>query len=295
MLLEIAVADSYGIAFEFVKDPASHNLKNDLTFQQNPRYHDLLPSQYTDDTLRSIATWRVISLGGKLTSAPFNPTLYAHAIKTEFLRDKRAGWSKKFQAYLQQSEDIGETALDFMRGISTRAESNGSIMGSLPCGFLQHPVDVRLAAAAQAVSTHSAATIPYAQAMALAAHFHIYDLGKRDELSDFLWDEVEGYDQAFDLSASPQPVDMTAKQTATAVLHLLEGGKSLTGIMTEAVNVGGDTDSVAALAVGIASCCDEYDQDIPQHLIEQLDQGGEWGAGYLRALDEQMLAYKLSG
>lgn len=290
MFLEMACGDAFGIAFEFVKDPASHGLVNNLTFQQNPRYLDLKPSQYTDDTLRSIATLKVI-LSPDTMSSIFDPVTYARSIQTEFRRDKRAGWSKRFQSYLQECEDNRTPAVNFVQGIATRAESNGSIMGCLPCGLLSHPVDVRFAAAAQAMATHSAATIPYAQAMALAAHFYLHGLGTRDELGQFLENEVEGYAQAFDQKFAPAPVDMTAKQTAIAVLHLLEGGKSLTGLMTEAVNLKGDCDSVAALAVGIASCSSEYDHDIPHGMFDQLDQSGEWGSQYLRELDEKVASW----
>lgn len=294
MLLEMAVADAYGIAFEFVKDYDAHGLKNDLTFQQNPRYPELRPSQYTDDTLRSIATWRAITSRAS-SASPFNPETYGEHILLEYMRDRRPGWSKRFQKYLHDHviEERHAHPRKFLRGISTRKESNGSIMGCLPCGVLHHPVDVRLAASTQALATHSAATIPFAQAMALSAHYFIYDLGPPRELEMFLENEVEGWSPNFDSvwHGPMSDIDMSAKKTAYAVLCLLYHGTSLTGIMKEAIKVGGDTDSVAALAVGIASCSADYENDIPQSMIDALDNGGTWGADYLRDIDSEMTRY----
>jgi ADP-ribosylglycohydrolase len=73
-----------------------------------------------------------------------------------------------------------------------------------------------------------------------------------------------------------------------AVLYLVRNNDSLVDIMKEAVDIGGDTDSVAALAVGIASCSKEVTNDIPQELIDTLDRAGPFSADYLREKDEAL-------
>jgi ADP-ribosylglycohydrolase len=265
MLLEIAVADGYSIAFEFVKDPAQHGLRNDLaTYQQNPRYDTLLPSLHTDDTQRSLAVANWIMDGDY-----FAPDSFIEYLKLEFANYPRAGYSKGFQALME--EDL--SAIDMMRRITHKADSNGSIMGVLPCGYLRDPVDVRMAATIQAITTHSHATVPYAQGLAMAAHYFIHDLGSRTDLLEFLKSECEGDlaenvpDKATGFSG------MTAKLTAETVLALVLGTNSLSDMLYRAVDLRGDTDSIAALAVGLGSVCREIENDLPQVLIDGVEQG----------------------
>ncbi|MFP2925733.1 ADP-ribosylglycohydrolase family protein [Pyxidicoccus sp. 3LG] len=287
MLLATAVADAYAIPFEFVQNPRAHGLVNDLqTYQQHPRFDDLKPSQYTDDTLRSIATALVVINNDG--PSVFDPTAYVTALQQVVSQDHRKGWSKRFQQYLEAN--LEASPVDFMRGLSRKAASNGAIMGCLPLGYLSNPVDVRLAATVQAITTHSVDTAVYAQMMALSAHFFIHNPSEDSaRLMSFLLEEVEGGvldELTIDSSLRPAPVDMSAKSTALAVLWLLSRSDSLSGILHEAVELGGDTDSVAALAVGIASCTKAYRHDLPEKLVNELDHGR--GKQYLLSLDRKL-------
>jgi ADP-ribosyl-[dinitrogen reductase] hydrolase len=289
MLMSIGVADAYAIPWEFVKNPKDHGLVNDLqTYQQHPKYGpagELVPSQYTDDTLRSIATALVV-INNKNSTA-FDPTAYVRTIQLVVQSDRRKGWSRRFQSYLEAN--LNADPVDFLRGISKRADTNGALMGCLPVAYLKTPVDVRLAVAAQAMATHSSRTVPFAQSMALAAHYFLNG-GKRDGLVDYLAEESEGPSTG-DLPKTGG-VDMSAAGTCSAVLALLGCGpyapehESLSGLLRAAVDLGGDTDSVAALVVGIASCSTEFTHDLPVKLVDELDLGR--GKHYLRSLDKKL-------
>ncbi len=294
MLVQLAIGDALGIAFEFVKDPASHGLVNNLTYQQNPRYLDLKPSAYTDDTLRSVATARAVleALDNDPTTL-FNPCTYAAAIQRIVAEDNRPGWSKRFQKYVEANLTVPPTM--FIRGILAPAESNGSLMGCLPVSYLPHITDVKLAAAAQALATHSASTIPYAQMMALAAYYFLDDGIDREEMMAFVHEHTDGGDAvwhgfSYGMPGYSDPVDMSARSTAFAVLDLLtreEGTDTLSELARSAIEIGGDTDSVAALALGIASCCPTvYEDDLSKPLIDDLD-GGK-GFVFLNAIDSQL-------
>lgn len=289
MLLSIGVSDAYAIPFEFVKDPNAHGLVNDLmTYQQHPKYAELKPSQYTDDTLRSIATALVVINNPEDGHTVFDPTAYVKAMQIVVRGDPRKGWSKRFQQYLEANLDTHP--VQFMRGITNRAATNGAIMGSLPLGYLKHVPDVKLAAATQALTTHSAETVRYAQMMALSSHFFLHNPEEDfSALIAFLLEEVDGgleEDFAFSSTDLPQPVSMSARDTAHAVLALLYRNDSLSGILREAVETGGDTDSVAALAIGIASCTRAYAHDLPGKLVNELDMGV--GMRYLHSLDRKL-------
>lgn len=281
MLLEIAVADAYAIPFEFVDDPAAHGLVNNLlAYQQNPRYDELLPTQYTDDTLRSIATARAIL--DCHHHDLFNPLTYIEKIQ-EAVRDDlpgkeyRKGWSSRFQIFLEGN--LKTKPLDFARNIKPRRDTNGALMGCLPLAYLPDIADIKMAVAAQAIATHSLETAPYSEALVLAA-WYLRRGGEKSLLAEFLSDFCEPSAKAllYNSFNINKPIGMTAKETTKAVLYLLGCGvghlkqhTTLTQLLYEAVELRGDTDSVAALTLGIASCSKGISNDLPRPLIDDLD------------------------
>lgn len=279
MILEMAVADAYAIAFEFV-DRDKYPGKNDLSqYYQHPSYDGLKPSQYTDDTLRTISTAKTIMHGPHRWTRPDG---YIEFLQAEFLLDPRDGFSRRFQQFLQ--DNAHKDAMTFMRSLN-RKTTNGALMGCLPCGFLDDPNDVMLAAMMQAISTHSAETVPYAQALALSAH-HLM----RGELIETIPDWLDHCGVQADAvpklpRTKPKYCRMGARSTTSAVFDLLFNFTSLSEMMVAAVEAGGDTDSVAALAVGLASLSTEVINDIPEHLVQGLEFGNQQKQGELMAVE----------
>ena len=64
---------------------------------------------------------------------------------------------------------------------------------------------------------------------------------------------------------------------------------SLSGILKACVEFTGDTDTVATIAVAAASCSSEVEKDLPQVLIDGLEEG-TYGRDYLVQLDAQLFA-----
>jgi ADP-ribosyl-[dinitrogen reductase] hydrolase len=64
---------------------------------------------------------------------------------------------------------------------------------------------------------------------------------------------------------------------------------SLAALLKRCVDFTGDVDTVAAVALGAASCAVEYAQDLPGGLIAGLEDG-PWGAACLRDLDARLMA-----
>ena len=60
-------------------------------------------------------------------------------------------------------------------------------------------------------------------------------------------------------------------------------------LLQSCVALSGDTDSVAAIAVGIASCFTSYSKNLPEHLKQTLNEP-QYGMAYLAELDKQLLA-----
>ncbi|MEB3278367.1 MAG: hypothetical protein VKK42_05525 [Lyngbya sp.] len=62
---------------------------------------------------------------------------------------------------------------------------------------------------------------------------------------------------------------------------------SLSKILQDCVAFTGDVDTVAAIALGAASCSQEVTQDLPSHLFEGLENG-KYGRDYIRELDQKL-------
>ena len=299
MLLQMALADSYSIAFEFVEDSADR--PNTLTeFYQHPKYKDMKPGCYTDDTQRALANALMVLEYGKYQNnrthaALFNPIAYVTAYQNIFRQDPRPGYSRRFEAFLKENLD---TPASQMASKIKRRSTNGAVMDAAPLGFLKDLNDVKLAAAAQALSTHSHKTIPYAQIVALSAHYCIHNLGRIPELSDWLVTNMRESDPELEeiidratYPASPQRLpkraDMEAQTAVEVMLWALPRERSLSDLIKLAVDIGGDTDSTAAIITAVASEHYIYQDDLPEALIEGMENGPK-GRDYLASIDDEL-------
>ncbi len=296
MLVEAAAADAYAIPFEFV--PHTGDRPNDLSgYHQHPTYADMVPGHYTDDTQRSIANaqWLLDCEAG-YDHLPrtnlFNPYWYGTRLQATFKQDPRPGYSRRFEAFLHENFHDEDLALKVQR-----KPSNGSIMGVAPLGYLGKIAEVRLAAAAQALSTHSYVTVPFAEIVALSAHYMIYRVGKLDDLVPWLRTELEPsapdtLPRFFDAvwMQAPTETKMSASSTCGNFLRLLTANRSLSEVIWQAVDLGGDTDSLAAITVAVASQSSEYTNDIPTVLMDGLEND-KFGRDYLADLDAQLTQY----
>lgn len=273
MLIEMAVADAFAVAWEFTDEQTA---TMDLTgYHQHPKYAELKPGMYTDDTQRAIANAQVVLLGEQ---ACYDPAAYALAYVRSFREDPREGWSRRFQDYLRQNAERSPDV--FMKGIRRRA-TNGSLMGVAPLGFLPDENAVRLATAMQVISTHSGTAIPYAQMISLSCHFLLRG-GARRDLADHLAEAVEwptedecGSDERaamlHKIRTKPPIARMPARTIAPAAVWAAMNMDSLADIIRWAVDHGKDTDSLAATAVAIASCAHDIDLRLPAALLDGLE------------------------
>lgn len=82
-------------------------------------------------------------------------------------------------------------------------------------------------------------------------------------------------------------VECDAIQTLHAVYTALIDNSSMSGLLQYCVRYGGDVDSVAAIAMGIAAVSWEYVDDIPEVLRQGLE-AGPYGRPFLLQLDERL-------
>jgi len=292
MLIEMAIADAYAIAWEFTdKQTAANDLSG---FYQHPTYAELKPGQYTDDTQRAIGNILALTSDSKRIYEIFNPRTYAEAYIQVYRQDPREGYSRGYQRFLSAQTN----ADDFIMDISRTKASNGAVMGAAPLGFLPEIPMIKLASTIQAVSTHHMNAAIHAQLVALSTHFFLRSYGEKETLQGWLmnhadWEDNtdESYRWAYlvESFANGKKTTIKASSISAYMVYAVTMFGSLSEIIRDAVERGGDTDSAAAVAVAVASMSDEITNDLPEHLYRDLDAANPgFGLEYLGGLEERI-------
>lgn len=294
MLAYIGMADAYALSAEFVnKNNYPDQLQKCLTFEKylmNPIFK-LTPGCYTDDTEMSVANARVLIKN----NYPFTKLQFANQYVLEFkLGGYRKGYAAGFQAFLE-SINSGE---EFLQKIHNNSNKNGAAMRSVPIGVLPKIHDVIETATLQASITHN--TDPglfSARAVALMTHMALYTEYPFAMISQYCRDflpheDFKKFGEIFTKSWKGTAVTGSAEysiaiSTVRAVRHLLENCNSLMDILKTLIIWGGDTDSVAAIAWGIASA--RYQNEVlPRFMPTDLEYGK--GYSYLSDLSNSLMA-----
>lgn len=295
MLLRIAQADAYAAAVEYVDPEANEQLiKESLKFErflQHPTHSGLKPGMYTDDTQMSIAITEILL--SKIDICNVSADVFIEHFWRAFHRDQRNGYSRGLQKLLETSSSPAV----LKARIVPDSRQNGAAMRAVPIGVIRDTKDVLKIAEMQAKVTHDTHEgIMSAQAVALMSHFALYtDLpfsslpawGEQQGLSLFerFYEDWEGRVKAQKNNPSCPGVGVL---TAHAVCTLLQKEDSLMSILKRVIEWGGDTDSVASIAWGIASCRYQ-DEVIPDFFEKNLEEGGTFGPQFLRNLGQQLM------
>ncbi|WP_336962070.1 ADP-ribosylglycohydrolase family protein [Acinetobacter pittii] len=274
MLTEIAIADAYGAGFEFCSEDKIISLNNLELYSKHELYNIL--GKYTDDTQMSIAIVEFI-----LSDQEWNKENIALKFIECFKRDVRLGYSEGFFNLLSKVESSKE----LLELIIPTSERNGAAMRSVPIGFLKKKEDVIALAKLQAQVTHdSPIGIQSSCAVALAAHFGTHQKGSIRDLESFLVSEQYGN---WNYNWKDR-VSLNAYDTVSAALTCLLKHSCLSELLKSCINLGGDTDSVAAIAVGLATCFIEYKKDLPIQLYNNLNED-KYGVSFLLDLESKFL------
>ncbi|MDO8598901.1 MAG: ADP-ribosylglycohydrolase family protein [bacterium] len=281
MLLRIAQGDAYGAGFEYVtrENTALWALHRLDQYVEHPTHR--CRGVYTDDTQMSIAVAEVL-LGGP----PFTREAFADAFVDCFQRDRRDGYARGFQAFLESVRSGG----DFLARIEPRSDKNGACMRAVPIGVLRSIDDVLAVAEMQARITHDTPDgIFSAQAVALMSHFALWHEEPFSALEEFCHRRLPRFrfPKRWRWEVRSSRDTSVAMATTHAVYELLTHEESLREVLDSAVTFGGDTDSTAAIAVGIASA--RFRDQLPTFLERDLEPGGEYGVSFLKRLGRQLM------
>lgn len=277
MLLELATGDAYGAGFEYVRDRRWVSQRNDLSGYVKHPTHRIKPGCYTDDTQMSLAIAELIVDGEEWT-----PINIANRFVSVFQRDKRLGYAGGFFQFLKKTHD-GES---FLQNIRPTSDKSGAAMRSAPIGVFALVDEVIEKSTIQAKLTHDTAEgVHSAVAVSLMAHYFLHKHGPKSELPEFLAAHVSGQ------WTEPWLGQVGSKgyMSTRAALASIMKNDCLSGVLKSAVAWMGDTDTVAAIALGVGTCSNEIDHDLPSVLVKRLEKG-EYGHEYLHGLDCQLSA-----
>ncbi len=274
MLLELAVGDAYGLGFEFADDAIF--FRNNLTQYLPHGLHPIQPGCYSDDAQMALAVAEVILAKGKDAST----VDFANGFVLAFRRDPRLGYAKGFHALLSEVQ-TGEDLLARLKPSSTRG---GAAMRVAPIGLFESVEEVKRLAALQARITHDTVQgVESAVAVALLVHAGFHGLALKVDLRRYLVQELG--------SQWTQPhqgcVHEDGLVIANAALTAVESSASASAILQNAVAFTGDTDTVAAIAMAIASVSNATIQDLPGCLLEGLENTN-YGRSYLTEMDQKL-------
>ncbi len=294
LLLGLAIGDAFGAGYENF-DRKTVKEKFDFTkYDKHPKTGwNHIAGQYTDDTQMSIAIAELLILG-KVISEESLADYFVEAYK----RDARAGYSKRIQEALEASAGGG----DFLRNVNAESNGNGAAMRATPLGALESIEEVINAALINAKVTHDTDNGRMSSAcMAAASHYLLNNLGPEEKIFNFCIDYCGRiYPKAADYligvsemrhlnpiilfgeESKDFGVPMDGVKTVGAVLYLLSNAANAKEILESAVLLGGDVDSVAALATGLKAINHGLDS-LPDFLFSELENG-PYGRDYILGL-----------
>lgn len=284
----IAIGDAYCASCEYV-EKNHFIIKEALRFQRYLKHpkHNNVPGAFTDDTQMSVGCAEVL-LGDDWSELGF-----ANGWVKAFKRDPINGYSRKFQKFL---EDI-TSGEEFLEKIIRESNKNGGAMRSIPFGVLPTPEEVIKIAHRQAAITHNlSGGIFGSLAIALMAHYIWYDLGhiNREEMGSFLRSHLkplissrQDFAHAF---AKPWEGRVRGPEvgfvTAIAVFEIINAAASLKSALRQVIEWGGDTDSVAALVLGLG--CSFMRENLPDFMHLAVAPNTKYGSEFLLDLGKKL-------
>jgi len=290
LLFDICVADAYGMPYEFNADPILCATNHGRSFVRSQR-HEMRMARYTDDGQMSIGVTEALLGQGRVTE-----NIFTYWFLECFRRDPRPGYSSGFYLFLNAIVHDPKTGnllpeitsgeiRKFREQIRALSTKNGGAMRSVPLGVIPSPSKVLDITQMQASLTHNTDSgILAAQAVALMSHFAFYEADDFRDLRAFLKTHLPAF-RPLDIP-TVGPIPSEGLPTAAAVYKLLASCHNRMEVLVKAVELGGDTDSVAAIAFGIASIL--WRDPLPPGLKDGLDEP-LFGKVYLLDLGRRLM------
>lgn len=279
MLIYAAIGDAYGAAWEFVPHDSWPNPNTATAYHKHPEI-PLGNGRYTDDAQMTSAVIEALVDFRRELLRPYNkPKIpFENYFVKAYRQDPRPGYSKGFASLLETCE----TGIELKNTIVNNSTRSGAAMRAAPVGLLGEISQV-LDLTQQHVSvTHNTPiAIEAASAVALAVHYLVHVKGPRDQLGGFI---------NYNLPAKLRTVDWTQDRTEWASMEAVDCARNaitawrnattVSQVLINAVAPGGDTDTVACIAMSIAWADKSLTDDLHVNMVADLEHEA-FGFGHL--------------
>jgi ADP-ribosylglycohydrolase len=274
MILEAAIGDAYGAGFEFRSMDFIKQHNTVEKYYVHGLYFSIFRT-YTDDTQMALAIAELL-----LETEEWTPVKIADKFVEVFHRDKRKGYSDRVYNAL----DASANGAELLQNLSPLSSGNGSAMRVYALGYIRN-IDLllELAEMQAKVSHNTEEGLSSAKRIALAVHYFLYKQNSEIKLSEFInktLDENEIY-------TYESPVDMHGYPTTRTVIKLVEDHDDLCACLKNGIDLGGDTDTVAALSLALLSLKNGVVKNLPSFLSAELEDG-KYGKAYLQIIDDKL-------
>lgn len=298
LLFGVAIGDTFGRAFE---NHTRNWIAERLIMDMYPSWED---RHYTDDTQMTLAVAELMA-----TDVEFSKENLVSFFIQAYNRDPRAGYSALTRGQLTAGRDP-QSFLTFLSEEKRKErQSDGAAMRALPIGLCQDPEQVISYSRINAESTHGH---PHAIAasigVALLSHGLYYRKVSHHNVIRYVV-SMASHDMPDDVREHLMRMHKTPGFSPDAVLgqiNFRDGipyeeslpflgavlslityiGNYPEELLKQAILLGGDTDTVAAVALGAALLIHPY-PDIPPFWIEGLETG-LYGRDFMYRLGEDL-------
>lgn len=287
-LLYGAIGDAFGRTFEFNTQQFIEENNDGLSYKHREGEEQTGIGTYTDDTQMSIAIAEQI-----LSDLPGTQVRFAAHFVTSYKRDPRGGYSKRIKNALESTKE--NLPFEFiLKANQAGMSSNGSVMRAVPLGLLPDPKEIMYRSIVQTSTSHGHIdAVNAATVISLTAHFfyHILKHNQRNEYFKWIreqigWSIFDDIYTSYDFIDKPR-LECDAKTTASLSIKLALYGTSASQILKDAIQIGGDTDSSASIALGLYSLRQDAVMNLPDALYDNLENG-KYGRDYLIKLDNDL-------
>lgn len=256
----IKVGDALGMGFEYTSDKfIKENIwkENSLPkFVQHPYWQNLTPGMYTDDSQMSIALVKLMLK--EETTEWFDDRVVGRYFLTEFKSNPRQGYSTGLYKVLYSSN----TTNQFLEQIAAfgKSSKNGGCMRAVPIGLLPDFNLVKSFSRFQAEVTHSGTGVDAAEMIAVAAFGLKYKLKEIDgtiNVFEFVKNNASYFPDVVTKLKRVEGSNHLGLVTAITALKLFSEFKLELGLhelIRRCILLGGDTDTIAAIAAGLYGC-----------------------------------------
>lgn len=259
MLLYTGIGDSYGLAFEFSSKEFTDKNNDVLNYKRREKiskgWEKHQSGQYSDDTDCSLAVvTTLLSLDGL-----FDSKYFLTSWKSYLQENPDRGYSKKTKDQL-----LNQSEQEILTG-DRNSTTNGCLMGAHFLGLLQSPEKFAKASVAKCLPMHANPQCVKATTfIAYLAHNLYYKTADVEEALSMIKME-------HNFKAEFKKVECDAIATINGVLYALQG-KTKIEVLKRSIELLGDVDSVASIALGLHALNADVSDVLPSIFYENLER-----------------------